>query len=93
VVGSVAEAAVGKGAGVRGMMRELGGVLGIAVTVAVFAGAGGYASAEAFADGFVPAIGVAAAFSLAGAVFGLALPRRRPASEALAAEPALQRTV
>ena len=42
------------------MMRELGGVFGIAVVVAVFAGAGSFASAQAFIDGFAPAIGVAA---------------------------------
>ena len=62
------------------MMRELGGVFGIAVAVAVFAGAGGYASAEAFTDGFAPAIGVAAALSLAGAIAGLGLPSRRDAA-------------
>jgi hypothetical protein len=61
------------------MMRELGGVFGIAVAVAVFAAAGSYASPAAFADGFAPAIGVAAALSLAGAVSGLALPSRRRA--------------
>ncbi len=37
-------------------MRELGGVFGIALSVAVFAGAGSYASAEAFSDGFVAAM-------------------------------------
>ena len=58
------------------MMRELGGVFGIAVAVAVFAGAGGYASRAAFIDGFAPAIGVAAGLALAGAVAGLALPGR-----------------
>jgi hypothetical protein len=77
VVGSVAIDAIGKAAGVNSMMRELGGVFGIAVVVAVFAGAGGYASAHAFTDGFGPAIGVAAGFALAGAVAGLALPGRR----------------
>ena len=41
-------AEVGKAAGANTMMRELGGVFGIAVVVAVFAGAGGYASAAAF---------------------------------------------
>ena len=40
--------------GANSMMRELGGVFGIAVVVAVFAGAGGYASAQAFTDGFAP---------------------------------------
>ena len=37
---------VGKAAGANTMLRELGGVFGIAVTVAVFAGAGGYASPQ-----------------------------------------------
>jgi hypothetical protein len=59
------------------MLRELGGVFGIAVAVAVFAGAGSYASAAAFSDGFAAAIGMAAGLSLAGAVTGLALPARR----------------
>jgi EmrB/QacA subfamily drug resistance transporter len=76
VVGSVTEEAIGKAAGTNSMMRELGGVFGIAVAVAVFAGAGGYASAETFTDGFAPAIGVAGALSLAGAMAGTVLPRR-----------------
>jgi EmrB/QacA subfamily drug resistance transporter len=81
VLGSVALEAVGKAAGANSMMRELGGVFGIAVAVAVFAGAGGYVSAAAFTDGFAAAIGVAAALSFAGAVAGLALPGRREATE------------
>jgi EmrB/QacA subfamily drug resistance transporter len=80
VVGSVALEAIGKAAGVNSMMRELGGVFGIAVVVAVFAAAGGYATTTAFTDGFAPAIGVAAALSLAGAISGLALPGRRRAA-------------
>jgi EmrB/QacA subfamily drug resistance transporter len=79
VVGSVSPEAIGKAAGVNSMMRELGGVFGIAVTVAVFAAAGGYASAQAFTDGFGPAIGVAAGMALAGAFSALALPGRRQA--------------
>jgi EmrB/QacA subfamily drug resistance transporter len=82
VVGSVAVEWLGKAAGTNSMMRELGGVFGIAIAVAVFAGTGSYASAQAFTDGFGPAIGVAAALSLAGAVAALALPARRPAAEA-----------
>jgi EmrB/QacA subfamily drug resistance transporter len=77
VVGAVSMDAVGKAAGANGMLRELGGVFGIAVAVAVFAGAGSYASAAAFSDGFAAAIGAAAVLSLAGAVTGLALPARR----------------
>jgi hypothetical protein len=80
VVGSVAMEAIGKAAGANSMMRELGGVFGIAVAVAVFAAAGSYASPLAFTDGFTPAILVAAGLSLAGAFAGLALPSRRPAA-------------
>ena len=81
VVGSFALADLGKAAGANSMMRELGGVFGIAVAVAVFAGAGSYASADAFLDGFAPAIAVVAALSLAGAVVALALPGRRQPAE------------
>jgi MFS family permease len=77
VVGAVSLESVGKVAGINSMMRELGGVFGIAVTVAVFAGFGGYASAQAFTDGFGPAIGVSAGLALLGALCGLALPGRR----------------
>jgi EmrB/QacA subfamily drug resistance transporter len=80
VLGSVAEAALGKAAGTNSMMRELGGVFGVAIVVAVFAGAGSYASAQAFVDGFSPAILVAAGLALGGAAAGLALPGRRAAA-------------
>jgi hypothetical protein len=72
------------------MLRELGGVFGIAVLVAVFAGAGSYASPDAFSDGFAPAIGVAAFLSLLGAVAGLGVParRRRHAASSRPTQPA-----
>jgi EmrB/QacA subfamily drug resistance transporter len=82
VLGSLASEAVGKAAGANSMMRELGGVFGIAVTVAVFAGAGGYASAATFSEGFEPAILVAAGFAAAGALAALGLPGRRVAADA-----------
>jgi EmrB/QacA subfamily drug resistance transporter len=87
VVGSVPEAAIGKAAGANSMARELGGVFGIAVTVAVFAGAGSYASAQGFTDGFTPAIAVAAGFSLAGSLAGLGLPRMRRADQSPGVQP------
>jgi hypothetical protein len=68
---------------VNSMMRELGGVFGIAIVVAVFAGAGGYASAGAFTDGFEPAIIVSAAIALVGALCALALPGRAAGAPAL----------
>jgi EmrB/QacA subfamily drug resistance transporter len=76
VLGSVSEESVGKAAGTNSVMRELGGVFGIAITVAVFSGAGSYASPQAFVDGFGPAMGVAAAVAIVGAVAGSFLPGR-----------------
>ena len=85
VVAAVPPEAIGKAAGTNSTMRELGGVFGIALAVAVFAGAGGYATATAFTDGFVPAMGVAAGLSLLSALCGAALPRRRTALGAVPA--------
>src|SRR4051794_11164215 len=74
VVGSVPPEAVGKASGVNSTMRELGGVFGIALLVAVFSGSGDYSSPSAFVDGFAPALGVTARLSFAGALVGLGLP-------------------
>jgi EmrB/QacA subfamily drug resistance transporter len=67
VLRSMPGSAVGKASGANGMLRELGGVFGLAVAVAVFASVGSYASPAAFTDGLAPALGVACAFALAGA--------------------------
>ncbi len=82
VVSAVAPEAIGKAAGVNSMMRQLGGVFGIAILVAVFTGAGSYASAQAFSDGFVVAVAVSAGLSLLGALVGTALPSSRTARAA-----------
>jgi MFS family permease len=88
-VGSVEPAQLGQAAGANTMLRQFGGVLGIAVAVAVFSGAGGYVSPQAFSDGFKPAMAVAAALSLTGAATGLVLPRRRRTTTTFP-EPALE---
>jgi EmrB/QacA subfamily drug resistance transporter len=90
VVGTIANDSLGKAAGVNSMMRELGGVFGIAVVVAVFAAAGSYASASTFADGFGPAIGVSSGLAVCGALAALALPGRRRAADAARLAPAIQ---
>ena len=77
VVGGVDSESIGAAAGVNSMMRELGGVFGIAVTVAVFAGSGDYGSVLGFLDGFRPAIVTAAGFALVGALCGVAVPARQ----------------
>jgi hypothetical protein len=92
VVGSFSLEEVGKAAGANSMMRELGGVFGVAVAAAIFAGAGSFASPGAFLDGFAPAVAVLAAFSVVGAIVALALPGRRQAAESVpvGAVPALE---
>jgi EmrB/QacA subfamily drug resistance transporter len=76
VLTSVEPPDIGKASGIFSTMRQLGGALGVAVLVAVFAGAGSYESAQAFSDGFAVAIGAGAGLSLVGAAAGLALPRK-----------------
>src|SRR5215208_7513640 len=65
------------------MMRELGGVFGVAVAAAVFAGAGSFVSPDAFLDGFAPAVVVPAAFSLASTIVALAVPGRSRTGESV----------
>jgi EmrB/QacA subfamily drug resistance transporter len=80
VIGAVPPALIGKASGTYNTLRQLGGTFGIATLAAVFSGAGSYASPKAFADGFVPAIAVAATLSLAAAVAGSWTPGRRAAT-------------
>jgi EmrB/QacA subfamily drug resistance transporter len=92
VLGSVASEAIGKASGINSTMRELGGVFGIALSVAVFAGAGSLASPQAFSDGFQAAMGVGAGLSLLSALAGTLLPSRRgtPATAPPIPAPALE---
>ena len=80
VISAVPREAIGKASGAFNMLRQLGGAFGIAVLAAVFAAKGSYESPKAFSDGFGPAIGVAAAFSLAAAIAGFWTPGKRAAA-------------
>ena len=82
VVGGVAMQHIGKAWGAFGTMRQLGGAFGVAIALAVVAAAGSYGSAQAFSDGFAPAIGAAAGLAFAGAVAAWLLPRAARAREA-----------
>ena len=78
VLGSVAIAEIGKASGVFNTVRFLGGAFGVALMGAVFQMLGGLESPQAFADGFAPAIGTAAALSVLAAIAGMAqAPSRR----------------
>jgi MFS family permease len=74
VLSSVKTHQAGQASGATNAIRELGGVLGIAVLATVFTGHGGYDSPEAFVDGLVPAVWVGAAVLAAGALLAAALP-------------------
>lgn len=75
--------AVGTASGIYSMMRQLGGVVGVAALAAVFAAAGGF---ESFAIGFARAMTVCGVLSLLRAAAGLRIAlRRRTSPEALAA--------
>ncbi len=76
VVSAVPEDAIGKASGTNMTLRELGGVFGIAISVAFFGAVGGYASPTDFADGFVAAMAVSTVLSLMAAGAGLLLPAR-----------------
>ena len=78
----------GQASGTNNAIREVGGVFGVAVLSSVFAHAGGFGSAQAFVDGFGPAVWIGAGVVAAGAVSALLLPARRPAAAAASAEPA-----
>lgn len=76
VVGAVAPAEIGQASGVFMMLRILGGVFGISVSVAVFAGVGGYGSSTEFSAGYAAAMAVSAGFALVGALVALGIPGR-----------------
>jgi len=77
VLGTLPKALEGVASGANAAFRELGGVLGIAVLGAVFSSNGGYASAQDYVSGLVPAVAVGAAVVAVGALTALALPRRK----------------
>ncbi|MBB5955943.1 EmrB/QacA subfamily drug resistance transporter [Saccharothrix tamanrassetensis] len=80
VVGAVRPGEVGRASGAFMMLRIFGGVFGVAVSVAVFAGAGGYSSAEEFSEGFTAAMSAVAALAFTGLLVALGMPGRRPAA-------------
>src|SRR5204863_4481664 len=73
VLGSVPAEAEGQASGANNAIRELGGVLGVAVLAAVFAQAGGYQSGQAFTDGMVPAVWIGAGIVLFGSIASFAM--------------------
>jgi len=82
VLGAVRREEEGQASGANNAIRELGGVFGVAVLAAVFAGYGGYETPQAFVEGLTPAIWIGAVVVALAALAALAVPplRRREAS-------------
>lgn len=89
VLSSVRVAEQGQASGANNAIRELGGVLGVAVLASVFASYGGYGSGQSFTDGLVPAVWIGAAIVAAGSVAAFAI-RHGRRSESVSVEPVLE---
>jgi EmrB/QacA subfamily drug resistance transporter len=64
----------GQASGATNTVREIGGVLGVAVLATVFTKLGGFSSPQAYVDGLVPAVWVGAAVLAVGALAALLVP-------------------
>jgi MFS family permease len=96
ILSAVRPEEAGQASGATNAIRELGGVMGIAVLASVFSAHGSYASPQAYTDGMISAVWVGAAVLAAGALVALMIPRvagRAARSEAPAAVPAVAEPV
>ncbi|MGH2868173.1 MAG: MFS transporter [Solirubrobacteraceae bacterium] len=80
IMSSVPLSEAGVASGVNSAIRELGGVVGVAVLASVFIHHGGYQSPHAFFNGFTPAIWAAVALSAIGILAAIATGSRRQAT-------------
>jgi len=81
VLSSVRPSEAGQASGATNTIREVGGVLGVAVLATVFTDAGGYGSPQAYVDGLVPAVWVGSAALAVAALVALLVPGRRAAAD------------
>jgi EmrB/QacA subfamily drug resistance transporter len=82
VLASVPSSEAGVASGTNSTMRELGGVLGVAILVAVFTRHGVYSSPRLFIDRFSAALWVAAGLSALGMIAGALSPGRATTTRA-----------
>jgi EmrB/QacA subfamily drug resistance transporter len=84
VLGAVRPNQAGQASGATNTIREIGGVLGVAVLATVFTNAGGFASPADYVDGLIPAVWVGAAVLAVGALVALLVPGKRAPAGAVA---------
>jgi hypothetical protein len=77
VLSTVGRADEGKASGILNTIRQVGGVLGVALLATVFSPVGGYASPDAFVDGLSWALWAGAAAVGLGAVAALGISGRQ----------------
>jgi MFS family permease len=77
VLSSVRLEEEGQASGANNAIRELGGVLGVAVLASIFTGYGGYASGHTFVAGMTPAVYAGAAIVAVGSLLAFAIGKRR----------------
>jgi predicted MFS family arabinose efflux permease len=80
VLSAVRPSEAGQASGATNTIREVGGVLGVAVLATVFSGAGGMASPADYVDGLIPAVWVGSAVLAIGGLLALLVPGRRAAA-------------
>lgn len=88
VLASVRTHEEGQASGALNAIREVGGVLGVAVLASVFAANGSYEAPQAFIDGVEAAMPVGAAILAGGALIALLIPSKRALDAAHAAKAA-----
>lgn len=90
VLGSVRPEEAGQASGATNAIRELGGVLGVAVLASVFTANGGYESPQAYVDGMTAALPIGAGVLGLGALLALLIPATAARSAAQDDAPALE---
>ena len=93
VLGAVRPEEAGQASGATNTIREVGGVLGVAVLATVFTSNGGLVSPEAYVDGLIPAVWVGAAVLAVGALVALLIPGRTSREPVAAPGPAVAEPV
>jgi hypothetical protein len=88
ILQSVRPEEAGKASGATNAIREVGGVLGVAVLASVFSANGSYASPQAFIDGVNAALPIGAIVLAIGALAALLVPGKPRAAAAPLPEPA-----
>ena len=81
VLGSVRAAEAGKASGATNAIREVGGVLGVAVLASVFSSHGSYATPATFNAGLTAALPIGGAVLGAGALIALLVPAKKRRAE------------